>query len=78
LVGHYVANTTSQPLFRFQTESGTTLTTPMTGSNGDLLSIKAVEIELRVKRDSKRENVNTTVLRNKVRLPNLEYNAVAG
>jgi hypothetical protein len=77
LVGHFVANTPSEPLFSFETDAGTVLSTPMSGTDAGLLSIKSVEVELRVKRDSKR-NVNTTVIQNKVRLPNLEYNAVAG
>jgi hypothetical protein len=78
LVGHFVANTSSEPLFTYYPDTGAALTTPMSGSDASLLSIKSVEIELRVKRDVNRQNVNTTVVQNRVRLPNLEYNAVAG
>ena len=78
LVGHFVANTSAEPLFTYYPETGAALATPMSGTNANLLSIKSVEIELRVKRDANRMNVNTTVIQNRVRLPNLEYNAVAG
>jgi hypothetical protein len=77
LVGHFVANTPTEPLFSFLADDGSLLTTPMEGSDTGLLSIKSVEIELRVKRNTNR-NVNTTVIQNTVRLPNLEYSAVAG
>jgi hypothetical protein len=77
LVGHFVANTAAEPLFTYVADDGSTIAAPMSGTDSALLSIKAVAIELRVKRDSKRD-VNTTVIRNQVRLPNLEYNAVAG
>jgi hypothetical protein len=76
LVGHYVANTTAEPLFEYLDEADNTISpTPLSSTNR--LAIDAVRISLRVKRDSGLA-VNTTTIVNRVRLPNVDYNAVAG
>jgi type II secretory pathway pseudopilin PulG len=75
-VGRYVDNDTANPIFTYLDEGGTPLVNyPL--SAADRLAIKAVQIELIVKRGTTRP-VNPTVLVNRVRLPNMDYNAVAG
>jgi Tfp pilus assembly protein PilW len=76
LVGRYVANTAASPLFQYLDSSGNVLAnTPLNAT--DLLAIKAVQIQLIVKKTSF-SKVNATTLVNRVRLANLDYNAVAG
>jgi len=76
LVGRYVANTTAEPIFTYYDDDGVALTSyPLDDS--DRLAIKSVGITLRVKRTSTFNDEATTVI-NRVRLPNLDYNAVAG
>jgi len=75
-VGRYVDNDVANPIFTYLDEGGTALTNyPL--SSADMLAIKAVQIELIVKRSTTRP-LNPTVLINRVRLPNMDYNAVAG
>jgi len=75
-VGQYVANGPSSPIFTFYDDNGTVLgPTPLAGTN--LLGIDAVGITFKVKRTSAFNDAYTTVV-NRVRLPNVDYNAVAG
>ena len=76
LVGRYVANTSAKPIFTYLDANDDPLSpTPLTGTN--LLAIKAVRIELVVYKNSA-FNGHSTTLVNRVRLPNVDYNAVAG
>jgi Tfp pilus assembly protein PilW len=76
LVGRYVANTAAKPLFMYLDSSGNALmNTPLNAT--DLLAIKAVQITLIVKKSTAAQ-LNATSLVNRVRLANLDYNAVAG
>lgn len=75
-VGRYVDNDTASPIFTYLDEDGVALTNyPL--SSADRLAVKAVQITLIVKRTTVRP-LNPTVLVNRVRLPNMDYNAVAG
>ena len=75
-VGRYVANDSANPIFTFLAADGSTLANyPL--SDTDRVSIRAVRITLMVKRATT-ANVAHTTLTNRVRLPNLDYNAVAG
>jgi hypothetical protein len=76
LVGRFVANDSSRPIFTYLDAAGNTLG-PAPLSASDRLAIKAVRIELVVYRTSA-FNDNATTLVNRVRLPNVDYNAVAG
>jgi type II secretory pathway pseudopilin PulG len=76
LVGRYVANSASKPLFTYLDSNGNALTnTPLNAA--DLLGVKAVQIQLIVKKTTAAK-LNATSLVNRVRLANLDYNAVAG
>jgi hypothetical protein len=75
-VGRYVDNDATNPIFTYLDDNDNALT-PYPLSASDLLAIKAVQIELSVKRATTRP-LNPTVLVNRVRLPNMDYNAVAG
>ncbi len=76
LVGRYVANTTAEPIFTYYDDDGNVLG-PYPLDATDRLAIKSVGIELKVKRTTTYNDKATTVV-NRVRLPNLDYNAVAG
>ncbi len=74
-VGQYVANETT-PVFTYLDDDDNPLTaTPLSAT--DRLAIKAVRVTLEIKRTSSYNDATTTVV-NRVRLPNLDYNAVAG
>ena len=76
MVGRYVANDSSRPIFTYVDASDNALgPTPLSATNR--LAIKAVRIELVVYRTSA-FNDNATTVVNRVRLPNVDYNAVAG
>ena len=76
LVGRYVANTAAKPLFTYLDSNGNALTNmPLNAT--DLLAVKAVQIQLIVKKTTA-SKLNATSLVNRVRLANLDYNAVAG
>jgi hypothetical protein len=77
LVGRYVANTEAAiPLFTYLDANNAPLTnTPLNAT--DRLAIKAVRIEMVVKKATTYD-LDSTTLVNRVRLPNLDYNAVAG
>ena len=76
LVGRYVANTAAKPMFTYLDSNGNALTaTPLSAT--DLLAVKAVQIQLIVKKTTAAQ-LNATSLVNRVRLANLDYNAVAG
>ena len=73
LVGRYVANTAATPLFTYLDANGNALTnTPLNAT--DLLAIKAVQIQLIVKKTTRR-TLNPTTLVNRVRLANLDYDS---
>ena len=75
-VGRYVANTVAKPIFVYLDASGVALgSTPLSAAN--LIAVRAVQINLDVKRATNAP-IATTSLVNRVRLPNLDYNAVAG
>lgn len=75
-VGRYVDNDTANPIFTYLDQNGAALSSyPLSAS--DRLAVKAVQIELIVKHTTTRP-LNPTVLVNRVRLPNMDYNAVAG
>ncbi len=74
-VGRYVDNDSANPIFTYLDQDGNALASyPL--SSADRLAVKAVRIELIVKRTTTRP-LNPTVLVNQVRLPNMDYNAVA-
>jgi hypothetical protein len=76
MVGRYVANNSATPIFTYVDANDAPLSpTPLAGANR--LAIKAVRIELVVYKDSA-FNGHATTLVNRVRLPNVDYNAVAG
>lgn len=76
LVGRYVANNAANPIFTYVDANDNVLSpSPLTGTN--LLAIKAVRLTLNVYRTTS-FNQNATTLVNRVRLPNVDYNAVAG
>jgi hypothetical protein len=73
LVGRYVANTAAKPLFTYLDDNGNPLSnTPLNAT--DLLAIKAVQINLIVKK-STATTLNPTALVNRVRLANLDYDS---
>ena len=76
LVGRYVANNAATPLFVYLDANGNPLpNTPLNAT--DLLAVKAVQVQLVVKKTTLAQ-LNATTLINRVRLANLDYNAVAG
>jgi hypothetical protein len=76
LVGRYVANTSAKPIFTYVDANDNALSpTPLSSTNR--IAIKAVRVELIVYKDSA-FNEHSTTLVNRVRLPNVDYNAVAG
>jgi hypothetical protein len=74
-VGRYVANTAAKPIFEYLDGSNNTLAAPVSAAN--LPKIRAVRITLMVKRTPAYNSPATTLV-NRVRLPNVDYNAVAG
>jgi type II secretory pathway pseudopilin PulG len=73
LVGRYVANTAAKPLFAYLDDNGNALAnTPLNAT--DLLAVKAVQIQLIVKK-STATTLNPTTLVNRVRLANLDYDS---
>jgi hypothetical protein len=76
LVGRYVANNATHPLFQYLDDGGNVLpNTPLNAT--DLLAVDAVQIQLIVKR-TVATPLNATTLINRVRLPNMDYDDVAG
>lgn len=76
LVGRYVANDATKPLFTYLDSNSAALSSsPLSAT--DLLAVKAVQITLIVKKTTA-SKLNATSLVNRVRLANLDYNAVAG
>jgi hypothetical protein len=77
LVGQYVANTASQPIFTYYYDNSglptayTTTDTPLT--TAQRLLVNAVGIRLAIRKDTNL-NVAYTTLMNRVRLPNVYYN----
>jgi type II secretory pathway pseudopilin PulG len=71
LVGKYVTNSTSLPLFTFYDQAGTLLTTPL--SSADLLAVRQVGINLSV-RKSVNQYLPATTITTRVSLPNIFYN----
>ena len=76
LVGRYLDNAAADPIFTYlDANSAVLANTPL--SSVDLMAVKAVQITLVVKKESG-WSMRSTSLVNRVRLPNLDYNAVAG
>lgn len=76
-VGRYVVLSGATPIFTYLDANGTALgPTPLNATN--LLAIKAVRITLVVKRSTALNPLAPVTLVNRVRLPNMDYNAVAG
>jgi prepilin-type N-terminal cleavage/methylation domain-containing protein len=77
LVGRYVANAPTEPIFTYFYDNAGTLTafdatlTPLSSANGLLVS--AIGIELAIRKDTSLY-VDHTTLQNRVRLPNVYYN----
>lgn len=76
LVGHFVANDAANPLFTYYDDNGDVLS-PAPLDAADRLAVKQVGITLAVKRTSAFNDEVTTIV-NRVRLPNLDYNAATG
>ena len=80
LVGRFIANTPSQPLFTFYYELAgmptafTTTNTPLSATN--LLLVEAVGIRFSIRKGTNFVVAPTTVV-NRVRLPNVDYNPLA-
>ncbi len=75
-VGRYLANTLATPIFGYLDVNGAALpSTPLVAN--DLLAVRAVRINLLVKQATYAP-ISATALVNRVRLPNLDYSAVAG
>lgn len=76
LVGRYVDNDDASPLFTYLDANDNALAaTPL--SEADRLAVEAVQVKLIVKKATNRP-LQATSLVNRVRLPNVDYNAVAG
>ena len=77
LVGRYVANTTSEPIFTYYYDNAgvltafTTTDTPLSAANSFLVT--SVQIRLSIRKDTL-QSVDRTTIVNKVRLPNVYYN----
>lgn len=75
-VGRYVANATSQPIFRYYDTNGNELTaTPLSAT--DRLAVYSVRITLAIRRATTLPIANTTLV-NTVRLPNVDYQETFG
>jgi prepilin-type N-terminal cleavage/methylation domain-containing protein len=75
-VGRYVANPTSQPIFRYYDDNGVELTpAPLSGAN--LLAVNSVAITLSIRRSTNLPIASTTLV-NTVRLPNVDYQETFG
>jgi hypothetical protein len=75
-VGRYVANTVSQPIFRYFDSDGHELTaTPLSAT--DRLAVNSVQITLAIRRTTT-FSIATTTLVNTVRLPNVDYQETLG
>ena len=77
LVGRYIANTSSEPIFTYYYDSAGMLTpfattdTPLSSANSFLVT--SVQIRLSIHKDTV-QSVDRTTIVNKVRLPNIYYN----
>jgi type II secretory pathway pseudopilin PulG len=77
-VARYVANSNLQPIFGYYDSNGVQLSTTGGGlSASDLLAVHSVGVSLSV-RHTTTLSVNATMLVNRVRLPNLDYNPLNG
>jgi prepilin-type N-terminal cleavage/methylation domain-containing protein len=75
-VGRYVANTASQPIFRYFDANGAELIpAPLSASNR--LAVNSVQITLAIRRSTTFPIANTTLV-NTVRLPNIDYQETLG
>ena len=80
LVGRYIANSASEPLFTYYYDDGTgdvafsPSVTPLSASN--LLLVNGVGIHLAIRKPTNYAMSETTLV-NKVRLPNVDYNPPA-
>jgi prepilin-type N-terminal cleavage/methylation domain-containing protein len=79
LVGRYVDNAASQPIFTYYYDNAGTLTpfpssaTPLSGENG--LLVTAIGLDLAIRKDTTLSVAHTT-LQTRVRLPNVYYNPI--
>lgn len=74
LVGRFVNNDASDPLFTYYDSDGAEIgPTPLTA--GQRLAVRSIGISISVKKDSTFAK-NPTVIRNRVRLPNVDYQEV--
>lgn len=71
VLGSYVVNPPSTPIFVYYDSLGVALTTPL--SAADLLNVDAVGVTLSIRR-STNLSVKATTLIDRVRLPNVDYN----
>jgi hypothetical protein len=74
-VGRYLANSATQPVFRFFDDSRTELAEPLSAS--DLLAVDSVRITLEV-REASTLPVGDVTLVDQVRLPNVDYQNTSG
>lgn len=72
-VGRYVVNTSTQPIFQYFDALGNELANTPLGA-ADLLSIDEVKITLRIRQQTNLPVGEATVI-NRVRLPNVDYQA---
>ena len=79
LVGRYIANASTEPLFTYYYDNGGTQVafsdtlTPL--SSSDRLLVGGVGIRFSIRKDTTRQVAPTTLV-NKVRLPNVNYNPI--
>lgn len=71
ILGTYVVNSTSSPIFTFYDATGTVLTTPL--SDSARLSVRSIDIVVIIQKPGGKAPASTLVTR--VRLPNAYYNA---
>jgi prepilin-type N-terminal cleavage/methylation domain-containing protein len=75
-VGRFIANVTSQPIFRYYDTDGDELTAaPLSAT--DRLAVNSVQITLAIRRSTRLPVANTTIV-NTVRLPNVDYQETFG
>lgn len=71
ILGSYVANPPSRPIFVYYDAAETALSTPLDASQ--MLAVEAVGVTLSIRRTTNLQVAPTTVI-DRVRLPNVDYN----
>jgi hypothetical protein len=75
-VGRFIANTATNPIFRYYDSNGNELTAaPLSAS--DRLAVDSVQVMLSIRKSTSLKVANTTLL-NTVRLPNVDYQNTFG